>query len=337
MTGAVDSAPDDLVLGLDVGGTKLAAGVVAGNGRVLSLEIAPSRVEEGPEAMIERHLDLGRTAVAAAGVPWGEVRAIGIACGGPLDPFAGIIQSPPGLPGWDDVPLVAKVEAALQRPTVVDNDATACAIAEWWFGAGRERGVRHLIYLTISTGVGGGLILDGRVYRGAVGNAGELGHLTVDYLGRQCGCGRRGCLEAYASGPQIAARARERMAAGRESSLAALPEVTAREVAAAAGAGDALAREVWDETTAILGSAVANILDVFNPELVVLGGGVTRAGEQLLGPVREAALRQAMAPARTAADMVLAGLGEELGVVSAATVAFERLPLGTREVAGPHA
>jgi glucokinase len=337
MTGVEGGTADDLVLGLDVGGTKLAAGVVAGDGRVLSMQVAPSRVEEGPDAMIERHLDLGRTAVAAAGVPWEQVRAIGIACGGPLDPFRGVIQSPPGLPGWDDVPLVATVEAALQRPTVVDNDATACAIAEWWFGVGGERGVRNLVYLTISTGVGGGLILDGRVYRGAAGNAGELGHLTIDYQGRPCGCGRRGCLEAYASGPQIAARARERLAEGRESSLRALAEITSRDVAAEAAAGDPLASEVWDETTAMLGSAIANILDVFNPELVVLGGGVTRAGDQLLAPVREAGLRQAMAPARNAGDIILAGLGEELGVVSAATVAFERLPRGQRTLGEPHA
>jgi glucokinase len=338
MPGVEGGAADDFVLGLDVGGTKLAAGVVAGDGRTLSMEVAPSRVEEGPDAMIERHLELGRSAVATAGVPWERIRAVGIACGGPLDPFRGVIQSPPGLPGWDDVPLVATVEAALQRPTVVDNDATACAIAEWWFGAGRERDVRHLVYLTISTGVGGGLILDGRVYRGAAGNAGELGHLTIDYEGRQCGCGRRGCLEAYASGPQIAARGRERLAeGGRRSSLAALPEITARDVAEAAAAGDPLAGEVWDETTAMLGSAVANILDIFNPELVVLGGGVTRSGDQLLAPVREASLRQAMAPARNAADVVLAGLGEVLGVVSAATVAFERLPLGQRAIAEPHA
>jgi glucokinase len=333
MPGAEGGTADDLVLGLDVGGTKLAAGVVAGDGRVLSMEVAPSNVEDGPDTMIERHLDLGRTAVAAAGVPWARIRAVGIACGGPLDPFAGVIQSPPGLPGWDDVPLVATVETALRRPTVVDNDATACAIAEWRFGAGRERGASHLVYLTISTGVGGGLILDGRVYRGAAGNAGELGHLTIDYEGRQCGCGRRGCLEAYVSGPQIAARARERLAEGRASSLATSAEVTARDVSEAAAAGDVLASEIWDETTAMLGSAIANVLDVFNPELVVLGGGVTRAGDQLLAPVREAALRQAMAPARRSAEIVLAGLGDQLGVVSAATVAFERLPLRTAEAA----
>ena len=337
MPGVEGGAPQDLVLGLDVGGTKLAAGVVTGSGRVLSMEVAPSRVQDGPDTMIARHLDLGRAAVAAAGVSWEQVRAVGIACGGPLDPFRGVIQSPPGLPGWDDVPLVRTVEAALQRPTVVDNDATACAIAEWWFGAGRERGVRNLVYLTISTGVGGGLILDGRVYRGAAGNAGELGHLTIDYLGRQCGCGRRGCLEAYASGPQIAARARERLAEGRDSSLAALPEITARDVAEAAATGDPVASEVWDETTAMLGSAVANILDVFNPDLVVLGGGVTRSGDRLLGPVRDMGLRQAMPPARNAADVVLAGLGDELGVVSAATVAFERLPVGQRATAQPRA
>lgn len=316
---------DDLVLGLDVGGTKLAAGVVAADGRVLSNLTAPSRAEQGPDQMISRLLELGRDAVVAAGVEWADVRAVGLACGGPLDPVSGVIQSPPNLPGWDDVPLVALVSSALDRPAVVDNDATAGALAEWWYGAGRSRDVRTLIYMTISTGVGGGLVLDGRVFRGAAGNAGELGHLTVDYLGRPCGCGRRGCLEAYASGTNIAARAREALATGERSSLAALKTVTARDVAEAARAGDALATRIWDETTAILASAMANILDVFNPELVVLGGGVTRAGEQLLGPVRAGGLAQAMAPAARSAEIVLAELGDRLGVVSAAAVAFERL------------
>jgi glucokinase len=225
------------------------------------------------------------------------------------------------------VPLVATVSEALDRQAVVDNDATAGAVAEYWFGAGRSRGVRHLVYLTISTGVGGGLILDGHVYRGAAGNAGELGHLTVDYRGRQCGCGRRGCLEAYASGTNIARRVVEALAGGEDSVLRELPEVTARDVALAAAEGDALASRIWDETTSILASAVANILDVFNPELIVLGGGVTSAGDQLLLPVREGALAQAMAPAARSAEIVLAELGDRLGVVSAAAVAFERLPV----------
>jgi glucokinase len=328
---ALPVAPDPRVhvLGLDVGGTKLAAGVVRGDGTVLSRIVEPSRVEEGPEAMVARHVAMGRRAVEQSGVGWDAIAAVGIACGGPLDPLAGVIQSPLSLPGWDDLPLTRMVADALERPAVVDNDATLGALAEWWFGAGRSRGVRSLVYLTISTGVGGGLVLDGRVYRGAATNAGELGHLTIDWRGRPCACGRRGCVEAYCSGTNIAARAREALAEaadGRDSVLQGMDPLTSVEVANAAAAGDPLAVRIWDETTGMLGSAVANILDAFNPELVVLGGGVTRAGAQLLDPVRETGLRLAMPPARGAAEVVLAELGDDLGIVSAAAVALERVP-----------
>jgi glucokinase len=324
--GMAEAAPGAHVLGLDVGGTKLAAGVVRGDGTVLSRLVEPSRVSEGPQAMVARHLDMGRRAVDASGVGWDDIAAVGIACGGPLDPLTGVIQSPLSLPGWDDLPLTRIVAEALERPCVVDNDATLGALAEWWFGAGRSRGVRHLVYLTISTGVGGGLVLDGRVFRGAASNAGELGHLTIDYRGRPCACGRRGCVEAYCSGTNIAARAREALATNEASTLREVSPITARDVARAASEGDAVARRIWDETTEMLGSAVANILDAFNPELVVLGGGVTRAGSQLLDPVRETGLRLAMPPARQAADVVLAELGDDLGIVSAAAAAFERVP-----------
>jgi glucokinase len=328
-------SPDDIVLALDVGGTKLAAGVVGGDGSVRSFLTAPAGRDDGPGPMIERLVALGREAVVAAGVPWERIPAIGIACGGPLDPASGVILSPPNLPGWDHVPLTSLVTEALDRPAVVDNDATAAAVAEWWYGAGRGGTVRDLVYLTISTGIGGGLVLDGRPYRGAAGNAGELGHLTVDWQGRQCGCGRRGCLEAYASGTNIAARAVEALASGAEpSSLRELTRITARDVAEAAAAGDAFARRIWDETTAILGSAVANILDVFNPELIVLGGGVTRAGDALLIPVREAGLAQAMGPAARTGRVVLAELGDSIAVIAAATVAFERLDTRPRAVSG---
>lgn len=316
--------PADHVLALDVGGTKLAAGVVRGDGTVRSRLVEPAHREAGPSDMIRRHFEQGRRAIEAAGLATEDVRAVGIACGGPLDPERGIILGPLHLPGWVDVPLVAMAEQAFGVPAAVDNDATAGAVAEWRFGAGRERGVRSLVYLTVSTGVGGGLILDGRPYRGSAGNAGELGHLTIDIDGDPCACGRRGCLEAYASGTNIARRAREALAAGEPSSLAALETVTARDVAEAAAAGDALAARVWDETTRMLGSAVATILDVLNPELVVLGGGVTGAGDALLQPVREVALREAMSPAAGSADVVLATLGEELGVVAAAAVALDR-------------
>jgi glucokinase len=318
---------DATVLALDVGGTKLAAGVVDGEGRVLARSVVPSHAEQGPWSMIERHIELGRKVVDESGVPWSSIAGVGIACGGPLDPEAGIILSPPSLPGWDLIPLTEHVSDRLGIPAAVENDATAGALAEWWFGAGRTHGVNDLVYLTISTGIGGGLVLDGRLYRGVAGNAGELGHLTVHYDGRPCGCGRRGCLEAYASGTNIAARAREAIAAGARSALQERPGFTAKDVDEAAVAGDALARSIWDETMAMLGSAVANILDVFNPALVVLGGGVTRAGDRLLVPVREAALAQAMAPAAGAADVVLAELGDRHDVISAAVVAFDRLEL----------
>ena len=316
----------DLVLALDVGGTKIAAGVVGGGGEVHSRLVEPSDREAGPDDMIRRHLDLGRRAIEAAGVGTRAVKAVGIACGGPLDPERGIILSPLHLPGWDNVPLVAIVEEAFGVPAAVDNDATAAAVAEWRFGAGSGASVRSLVYLTISTGIGGGLVLDGRPYRGVAGNAGELGHLLIDIDGRPCLCGRRGCLEAYASGSNIALRAREALKApgGDGSSLAGLPVVTAREVARAAEARDPLAVDVWDETTRILAAAVATILDAFNPELVVLGGGVTNAGDQLLAPVRDGALRAALGPAAGSARVVLAGLGEEVGVVAAAAVALDR-------------
>ncbi|MFL5685517.1 MAG: ROK family protein [Chloroflexota bacterium] len=319
--------PDVVVLGLDIGGTKLAAGVVTGDGRVLSRAVIPARAEEGPWSMIDRHVELARQVVADADVGWSRIGGIGIACGGPLDPDAGLILSPPNLPSWDRIPLVDAVSERLGLPAAVENDATAGALAEWWFGAGRSRRVDDLIYLTISTGIGGGLVLGGRLYKGVAGNAGELGHLTVIYDGRQCGCGRRGCLEAYASGTNIAARAREAIAAGEPSSLSDLPTITAKEVAQEALARDPLATRIWDETMAMLGSGIANILDIFNPALIVLGGGVTRVGDQLLVPVRDAGLRDAMEPARRSADVVLTELGTNHDVMSAAVVAFERLPM----------
>lgn len=320
---------DNLVLALDIGGTKLAAGVVTRSGRVVSHERAPSRAERGPSAMLRDLLHLADRALRNASVRRLQIAAVGIACGGPLDPTTGTVLTPPNLPGWDRVPVGSIVAEALGIPTVVDNDATAASLAELWYGAGTTHGAADLVYLTVSTGVGGGLVLDGRPYRGAGGLAGELGHMTIVHEGRLCGCGRRGCLEAYVSGTSIAARAREAATAPRRGpgGRTALDprDITAEAVARAAAAGDPLAGAVWRETTDLLGAAVATLLNVFDPELVVLGGGVTRAGDLLIEPVRSAALAQALPAARTRGDVVLTGLGDDIALLSAAAVAVEHL------------
>jgi glucokinase len=325
------------VLALDVGGTKLAAAIVDSTGRVRGFRSIPAERDSGPDAMIERHVALGREVV---GEVLGddskaiELVGVGVGVGGPLDPERGIVQSPPNLPGWDDVPLADIMSAAFHRPTYVENDASAAALAEAWWGSGRGCGT--FVYLTISTGIGGGIVIDGRLLRGANGNAGELGHISVDYDGWPCpGCGRRGCLEAFASGTNIARRAREAVAeaiAARDVDRAE-PLVTlaggadaigAHDVAHAAVDGDPLAGDIWSATTDVLGAGVATILDVFNPDRVALGGGVTRAGDQLLVPVRRKALAAALPPAAVAAEVVLAELGDHVGVAGAAAITLER-------------
>jgi glucokinase len=309
-----DAARPSFVLGLDIGGTKLAAGVVGSAGQVRSFLVESTNAGDGPELGLERLFELGRRAVAESGVDWAEIHAVGIGAGGPLDTARGVLIAPPHLPGWRDVPVVALAGEAFDRPVALENDATAAAAGEHRFGAGA--GTSHMVYLTISTGVGGGIVIDGRLYRGASGNGGELGHVTVDCAGRPCrGCGRKGCLEAYVSGTSIAERARE----------AGMGDVGAAEVAAAARAGDPLAAEVWDATTDALACGLTSIVNLFEPQLVVLGGGVvTGTGEQLLGPVRERVRAEAMFPAANAAQIVEAALGPHVGVVGAAAIAHER-------------
>jgi glucokinase len=308
------------VLALDVGGTKLAAGVVGPDGSLRCLHQVETVVGEGPAAVVKRLLELGEQALTESAD--GPVVAVGVGCGGPLDSRNGMILGPPGLPGWDEVPLGRMVADRFGLPTYVDNDATAAALGEFRWGGW---GVRDLVYLTVSTGLGGGVVADGKLFRGAADQGGELGHVVVDWQGRLCGCGARGCAEAYVSGTSIARRAAESVAGRPESSLAELTAITAKDVAEHARAGDEVARAIWDETTAILGRMVAVLINVCEPELVVLGGGVTRAGAQLVDPVRAAALRQAMPPAANACDVVLSRHGDAVGVLGAAAIAYERL------------
>lgn len=317
------------VLGLDIGGTKLAAGVSTLTGEVLGWQRELTRREEGPQAVMARLIEMGRRAVEEAGVPWSEVKAAGIGCGSPLNRHTGVVQSPFHLPDWVDVPVTQMVTEALGVPAFLDNDANAAALGEYRFGAGR--GVTNMTYLTVSTGVGGGVILDGRLWQGERDAAGEIGHTAVVWNGRVCRCGRPGCLEAYASGTGIADRAQEAVLAGEASVLTDLAggvtQITAETVVAAARLGDPLATRLWEETVQILAAGIANAVNVLAVELVVLGGGVTGAGDLLFEPVRKLVRSQVVRPLADVIDVVPAQLGHQVGVLGAAAVALERLAL----------
>ncbi len=309
------------VLALDIGGTKLAAAVVTLDGTAHAVAVEPTHREQGWHAVLHRLFAMAHTVLANSG--FDAVHAVGIACGGPLAADAGVLLRPPHLPDWVDVPIGRLAAEEFGVPSALRNDATAAAIAEHRFGAGR--GSATMLYLTVSTGIGGGAIINDTLYLGSSGNGCEFGHVTVRRGGRLCGCGRRGCVEAYASGTSIALRAREALADGTPSSLAGLAEVTAADVVAAAADGDPLATAVWAETVDLLGSAITDLVNVFEPDLVVLGGGVTRAGAMLLDPVRGLVNHEAMPPAARAARVVLAGLHDLVGVVGAGVVAHDLL------------
>ena len=312
------------ILGIDIGGTKLAVGLATADGTLLAEARRPSGAEDGPEAVIGRILELASGVVEVAGIRLEEVERIGIGCGGPLDPWRGVIRNALNMPGWIDIPIVARIEQELGRPAFLDNDANAAALGEHRFGAGR--GVENLVYLTVSTGVGGGVILDGRLYQGENGNAAELGHISVDAAGRECHCGSVGCIETYCSGTSIADRTREALAADDEPSVlrsAAAEAITAEAVAAAAREGDPLAAGIWDASMQLLGAGIVSIIHAFNPRLVILGGGVTRSGGQLFDPVRRVVDERTMPWLRETVEIAPAALGEMTGILGAVAVAID--------------
>ena len=312
---------DQAVLALDIGGTKLAAGVVRATGEIISQAEVPTLVQDGPEQSIRRLLELGERVRQEAGNP--PLCAAGIACGGPLDTSTGRLLGPPNLPGWYAVPIVDIVAAHFSLPANLENDGNAGMLAEHRFGAARN--VNNAAYITLSSGVGGGVMLDGDLFHGQDGNAFEIGHLSVKFDGLPCKCGNLGCLETYASGNQLAARAQAALAAGAASSLRQLSKLTGKDVVAAAAAGDPLAVRLWTDTTAAVGSAVTSITHLFNPELITIGGGVSQAGDQLLQPVVNWLDQHAFAHLRRQVRVELTPLRRNMGVLSAAAVALRNL------------
>ncbi len=312
------------ILGVDLGGTNIVVGAMRSDGgEQHAMRSIPTRPELGADGVVERIVGLLEEVIAATMAATGATRSdflgVGIGSPGPLDREKGLVIVTPNL-GWKDFPLRDRVAAGVRLPATLDNDANCATLGEWWIGA--ARGAQQVVGITIGTGIGGGLILNGKLYHGANDVAGEIGHATIDSTGRRCGCGNYGCLEAYASGPAIAERAREALAGGETSIMPAMvggdvAKITAATVYGAAKQGDELAGHVVRDTARFLGTGVANLLNIFNPEVVVLAGGVTQAGDELFEPLRAEVRRRAFKPAVDICRIVPGELEGNAGVVGA--------------------
>ena len=321
------------IIGVDLGGTKLAVGALPADGsRRIAMRTELTCADQGEEAVLERIVRAIEAVVVQTMVETGCARdailGVGLGAPGPLDRTRGIVIVAPNL-GWRDFPLRDRVTAATGLRATLDNDANCATLGEWWVGA--AKGGRNVIGITIGTGIGGGLILNGELYHGASDVAGEIGHATIDSTGRRCKCGNYGCLEAYASGPAIAERAREALAGGEPSLLPSLAggdlaAITAQLVYQASKQGDGVAREVVRETARLIGAGVANLLNIFNPDVVVLAGGVTQAGNDLFDPLRAEVKRRAFRPAVEACRIVPGSLGAAAGVVGAVATFLAQHP-----------
>ncbi|MFO0973272.1 MAG: ROK family protein [Phycisphaerae bacterium] len=314
-----------LAVGIDVGGTDIKAGLVRGDGTLVERRVVATQADTGPAAVLERIAGVARELAAVANQQGSAAVGVGLGMPGSIRAAQGVVVSPPNLPGWDEVQVVEPVARATGLPTVLENDAHGAALGELWVGAGR--GSRDLAMLTLGTGIGGAIILDGRLWRGRFENAGELGHTIVELDGRPCRCGQRGCLEAYASARNTGLRAMERLAGGEESALSAVleqrGELTSRDVHEHALAGDALARKVWDQTCRFLALACVNLQHALNLERIILAGGMSGAGVDLVERVRKHFSRMMWPDIGDRPEIVLATLGNDAGLIGAAWLALE--------------
>ena len=314
-----------LIAGIDIGGTNVVVGTVPEDGRsihgVVSERTYVGDDRAGTISQLTRMLNQSIDATADdLGACNFEVVGVGVGAPGPLDRQTGTVLVTPNL-GWVNMPLRDIVAEASGLPTSIENDANCAIYGEWWRGA--AQGGRVVVGLTIGTGVGGGIILDGHIYHGASDAAGEIGHASIDTNGRRCKCGNYGCLEAYASGPAIASRAVEGIEAGARSTLIAdvdgdISTITAKTVSQAALNGDQFCADVIRETAHLLGSAVANLVNIFNPDIVVICGGVTLTGAYLFEPLQHQVVRRAFDSSVAACKIVPGGLPGTAGVFGAA-------------------
>jgi glucokinase len=315
------------IVGVDLGGTNIVVGVLPmDGGDVLAVRTEATEAARGAKFVVDRMVSMVNDAIdqvlAEHGGTRESVAGVGIGSPGPLDRVTGTVINTPNL-GWRNFPLRDLIANGVDLPATLDNDANCATYGEWWLGAGRS--VDTLIGLTLGTGIGGGIVLNGQIFHGVSDAAGEIGHMTIEANGRKCKCGNYGCLEAYASGPAIAARAVEGIESGVESLLPTLVEgkledITAATVYEAVVLGDPYANDVMRETAKFLGAGVGNIINILNPDMVVISGGVTRAGDHLFLPLRAEVRRRSFKVAQEACQIVSAQLHGLAGVIGAAAV-----------------
>jgi len=316
------------VLGIDLGGTKILSAVVDEGGKLLARDHSVTPAEKGEKAVLKAIERSVARALEQAGMDVSETLAVGIGAPGPSNPNTGVLFRSPNLPGWKDVHVTDILEDMFRKQAFLVNDANAAALAEHRMGSGR--GARNLIYITVSTGIGGGVIIDNRLYTGSIGTAGEPGHMTINDKGPPCNCGNHGCWETLASGTALAREARKRIQAGGKSLIldkasGDLDKVSAETVQEAADDGDELAKELIAELGYYLGVGLANLINLFNPERIVIGGGVSNIGDRLLEPAFETAGKRAYTVAFDAVRFVAAELGRNSGVLGAALYAFDAM------------
>jgi len=319
------SASERLFLGVDIGGTKVAVGIVNSEGVILQQVRKPmlsrGTAEEGLTAVF------GAIDTFMSYEVGPQIQSIGICAPGPLDPRTGIVLNPPNVPCWRNFPLSEKISAKYRVPVRVDNDANAAALAETRWGA--AKGYRYVFYATIGTGIGTGIVFDGKIYHGKTGSAGEGGHVSIDYHGPVCACGKRGCIEILAAGPAIGARARAKISndASRASAMLDLAggnvsSVTSETVAKAFAAGDAMAREVLVETVDLLITWLGNIVDLFDPDVLVVGGGVAAMLKPFYDEIRQQLPKWCVNPNAAEIPLLLAHYVADAGIAGGAALCF---------------
>jgi len=315
-----------LILGVDIGGTKIATALVTAQGEIVVRGHSPTLAQAGPDAVISSVFTTIEETMASGKIDSSRLLGIGIAAAGIIDSDNGKVIFSPNLPDWHEVPLGNIVQQRFGIPTYLGNDATLAALGEWCFGL--ERKVANLVYITVSTGIGGGIIANGKLYTGACGAAGEIGHMTIEVNGPRCNCGNVGCWETLASGTALAREAAKQIAEGADTSIAELVDgdiskIDARIVFLAAKQGDRLAKELISRLGYFFGIGLVNLVNIFNPELILVGGGVAKMGDLLLQPAIKVVKERAFSTLANAVEIKPAILGDDSGVLGAVAFVLE--------------